>query len=260
MIPLISFDAVVNVRMQMRDFAQLLFGPLSAHVARWNLSVLMALNGEPGWVCLMCCNCDILFSAIVIQWVTSKDNAGTSTNSSLGAGHGNGNSGPHVRPATAPRDGSSPCRSFSPCLLDASSTFPSTPAEFSLTTNTTRCCSHAGAGGDLEYDAESCDSTSTTTAAKMLSAAAGHNKRPTVLVTTTIERETAPIGAFRHSPASLSHKMPHKLLGGHRNSHVDTAVAAAASAEPPPPRRSSRGLVPWGTVYMGGYPADRRSP
>ncbi|KAG6005339.1 hypothetical protein E4U21_000254 [Claviceps maximensis] len=38
----------------------------------------MSLDGEPGWVCLMCCNCDILFSAVVIQWVTSKDNAGTS--------------------------------------------------------------------------------------------------------------------------------------------------------------------------------------
>ncbi|VUC31735.1 unnamed protein product, partial [Clonostachys rosea] len=42
-----------------------------------NLTVLMALNGEPGWVCLMCCNCDVLFSAAVIHWVTSKDNAGT---------------------------------------------------------------------------------------------------------------------------------------------------------------------------------------
>ncbi|KAJ6440093.1 Cell division control protein 25 [Purpureocillium lavendulum] len=46
-----------------------------------NLSVLMALNGEPGWVCLMCCNSDILFSAIVIQWVTSRDNAATSSTS-----------------------------------------------------------------------------------------------------------------------------------------------------------------------------------
>ncbi|KAL2126266.1 hypothetical protein VTI74DRAFT_1297 [Chaetomium olivicolor] len=38
-----------------------------------NLSVLVGLNGEPGWVCLMCCNSDILFSAMVIQWVTSRD-------------------------------------------------------------------------------------------------------------------------------------------------------------------------------------------
>ncbi|KAL1836968.1 hypothetical protein VTJ49DRAFT_4432 [Mycothermus thermophilus] len=40
-----------------------------------NLSVLVALNGEPGWVCLMCCNSDILFSAVVIHWITSRDNA-----------------------------------------------------------------------------------------------------------------------------------------------------------------------------------------
>ncbi|KAK3397233.1 hypothetical protein B0T20DRAFT_440919 [Sordaria brevicollis] len=45
-----------------------------------NLSVLMALNGEPGWVCLMCCNSDILFSAIVIQWVTSRDSIASNHN------------------------------------------------------------------------------------------------------------------------------------------------------------------------------------
>ncbi|CVK84098.1 uncharacterized protein FMAN_01278 [Fusarium mangiferae] len=44
-----------------------------------NLTVLMVLNGEPGWVCLMCCNSDVLFSAIVVQWVTSRDSAGSSS-------------------------------------------------------------------------------------------------------------------------------------------------------------------------------------
>ncbi|KAK3950265.1 hypothetical protein QBC32DRAFT_19328 [Pseudoneurospora amorphoporcata] len=47
-----------------------------------NLSVLMGLNGEPGWVCLMCCNSDILFSAIVIQWVTSRDSIASNNNNS----------------------------------------------------------------------------------------------------------------------------------------------------------------------------------
>ncbi|KAK3988127.1 hypothetical protein QBC44DRAFT_351305 [Cladorrhinum sp. PSN332] len=47
-----------------------------------NLSVLMALDGEPGWVCLMCCNSDILFSAIVIQWVTSRDSTSSASNDS----------------------------------------------------------------------------------------------------------------------------------------------------------------------------------
>ena len=42
----------------------------------------MALDGEPGWVCLMCCNSDILFSTIVIQWVTSRDSTSNASNDS----------------------------------------------------------------------------------------------------------------------------------------------------------------------------------
>ncbi|KAK2599603.1 hypothetical protein N8I77_011343 [Diaporthe amygdali] len=38
-----------------------------------NLTVLMALNGEESWLCLMCCNSDILFSAIVMHWLTSNE-------------------------------------------------------------------------------------------------------------------------------------------------------------------------------------------
>jgi hypothetical protein len=38
-----------------------------------NLSVLMVLKGEPGWICLMCCNADILFCVLVLHWVTSHD-------------------------------------------------------------------------------------------------------------------------------------------------------------------------------------------
>jgi hypothetical protein len=33
----------------------------------------MVLHGEPGWICLMCCNADILFCVLVLHWVTSKD-------------------------------------------------------------------------------------------------------------------------------------------------------------------------------------------
>ncbi|KAK2069785.1 hypothetical protein P8C59_004334 [Phyllachora maydis] len=42
-----------------------------------NLTVLVALRGEPGWICLMCCNGDILFGAVVVHWITFKDNGGT---------------------------------------------------------------------------------------------------------------------------------------------------------------------------------------
>ncbi|KAI2602770.1 uncharacterized protein GGS25DRAFT_528725 [Hypoxylon fragiforme] len=40
-----------------------------------NFSVLMALQGEPGWIFLTCCNADILFSTLVIYWVTARDNS-----------------------------------------------------------------------------------------------------------------------------------------------------------------------------------------
>jgi len=33
----------------------------------------MVLNGEAAWLCLMWCNADILFSVLVLHWVTSKD-------------------------------------------------------------------------------------------------------------------------------------------------------------------------------------------
>jgi len=58
----------------------------------------MVLNGEPGWIRLMCCNIDsmslpslhpsrrlieptVFFSVLVLHWITSKDNASTLTSS-----------------------------------------------------------------------------------------------------------------------------------------------------------------------------------
>lgn len=99
MIPLITFDLLVNVYLtilfllplralygfrhiqrnpaneRLRTVAFRTFiGSVATTVSSIaNLSVLMALDGEPGWVCLMCCNLDIAFSAMVVHWVTSKD-------------------------------------------------------------------------------------------------------------------------------------------------------------------------------------------
>ncbi|OTB04284.1 hypothetical protein M426DRAFT_261999 [Hypoxylon sp. CI-4A] len=68
-----------------------------------NLVVLMALDGEPGWVCLTCCNADILFSALVIQWITSRDNAGTIDSShSVPPDASNKNSFPPPPPGPSP--------------------------------------------------------------------------------------------------------------------------------------------------------------
>ncbi|KAB5585901.1 hypothetical protein GE09DRAFT_1210488 [Coniochaeta sp. 2T2.1] len=113
MIPLIAFDVMVNVyltimflvpmsnmytfksaqrtrsnarlkRVAMRTFVGAICTLTSSVV---NLSVLMGLNGEPGWVCLMCCNGDILFSVVVIQWVTSPDQPQGSNSSSKNDSH-----------------------------------------------------------------------------------------------------------------------------------------------------------------------------
>lgn len=37
-----------------------------------NLTVLMVLNGEPGWVCLMCCNSDGTFNFIDAQKIRAN--------------------------------------------------------------------------------------------------------------------------------------------------------------------------------------------
>ncbi|KAK0639313.1 hypothetical protein B0T16DRAFT_463003 [Cercophora newfieldiana] len=121
MIPLIAFDLLVNIYLtilfliplsslhsfrnmpqtkgnrRLKTVAKRTFiGSICTLVSSIvNLSVLMALGGEPGWVCLMCCNSDILFSAIVIQWVTSRDS--TSHNDSISGGTHTGDELGHMR-------------------------------------------------------------------------------------------------------------------------------------------------------------------
>lgn len=36
----------------------------------------MVLHGEAAWICLMCCNADILFCVLVLHWATTKDSRG----------------------------------------------------------------------------------------------------------------------------------------------------------------------------------------
>ncbi|KAM0741550.1 hypothetical protein ACQRIT_004407 [Beauveria bassiana] len=235
MIPLISFDAVVNVYLTILFLRPLMSSCCTLVSSIVNLSVLMALRGEPAWICLMCCNCDILFSAIVIQWVTSNDNAGTSISSSLGVCHGNGNDGFHGRPAVALRDPNRACHNFSPYLLGTASTSPPTPVEFPLKTMT-YCCSEG-----VEYDAESCDSLSMT-AAKMLAA---EKKRSVVLVTTTIERDVTAIGSLQPSPSN-------QPLGSDRSSNADIEVATTAAATLDEAERAIKDIVPWTAYSLRG--------
>lgn len=109
MLPLIIFDVVVNVYLTtlfliplrklysyqhnintaLRTVALRTFvgscATLTSSVV--NLTVLMVLRGEQGWICLMCCNADILFSVIILHWVTAIDssrNPSGSTHAALG--------------------------------------------------------------------------------------------------------------------------------------------------------------------------------
>jgi hypothetical protein len=38
-----------------------------------NLTVVMVLHGEPGWICFTLCNLEILFSCLVLHWITNKE-------------------------------------------------------------------------------------------------------------------------------------------------------------------------------------------
>ncbi|EXF79306.1 hypothetical protein CFIO01_02041 [Colletotrichum fioriniae PJ7] len=96
LLPVIFFDAVVNVyltslflfpllippnvrlrRLALRTFAGVI-GTLAISIA--NLSVLVALEGEIVWLCLTCCNTDILFTAFVIHWINSSGKGAPKSN------------------------------------------------------------------------------------------------------------------------------------------------------------------------------------
>lgn len=101
LLPLITFDVVVNVyltalflipvakisrgRAQQSHHALRIMAiktfcgscaTLISSVA--NLTTLMLLKGEPGWICLLLCNADTLFSAVVLHAITNKDHQGSS--------------------------------------------------------------------------------------------------------------------------------------------------------------------------------------
>ncbi|KAF3190674.1 hypothetical protein TWF788_008195 [Orbilia oligospora] len=110
LIPLVTFDVVVNVYLTtlflipvikisrekalqshqaLRTMAFKTFcgscATLISSVA--NLMVLILLKGEPGWICLLLCNGDILFSALVLHAITNKDHQGTRATNGYGSGN-----------------------------------------------------------------------------------------------------------------------------------------------------------------------------
>ncbi|KAI9157944.1 WD40 repeat-like protein [Paramyrothecium foliicola] len=98
LLPLVIFDVVVNLyltatfivpirnlhsynnnprlkKMAVRTFIGSLATLASAVT---NIVVMMVLNGEPGWLCFTLCNIEILFTTMVLHWVTVSDSVGES--------------------------------------------------------------------------------------------------------------------------------------------------------------------------------------
>ncbi|UKZ80458.1 hypothetical protein TrVFT333_008219 [Trichoderma virens FT-333] len=155
-----------NIRLRMVAFRTFCGAVCTLVSSIVNLSVLMALN--------------VLFSAIVIQWVTSRDNAGTVSSTSSG----------EVRRS---RDlGSGMNRISTPSELHE--TPSSTLADISLVP--TRRRSRGADDVDLHDHG-----TPETGAAKIVNKPAS-----TVIVTTTIESETRPRSDSFTGPAKASSK------------------------------------------------------
>ena len=72
-IELYSYRNAANPKLNRMAFRSLVGSLATLTTSVANLTVLMVLRGEPGWICLMCCNADILFCVLVLHWVTSKD-------------------------------------------------------------------------------------------------------------------------------------------------------------------------------------------
>ncbi|VUC22865.1 unnamed protein product [Clonostachys rosea] len=64
-----------------------------------NIVLMVILDGEPAWMCFMICSTDILFTTLVLHWVTVSDSVGTSQNErprnpGYGYSYGNSNANP----------------------------------------------------------------------------------------------------------------------------------------------------------------------
>ncbi|KAK6525177.1 hypothetical protein TWF694_005323 [Orbilia ellipsospora] len=108
-IPLLVFDAAINVYLtslflipllgnsnfdqgspKVRAMAKRTFWGSAATLVSTiaNLTTLVILRGhEPGWICFACCNADVVFSAVVLHWVTSTDYERPEPQSNRKCGH-----------------------------------------------------------------------------------------------------------------------------------------------------------------------------
>lgn len=68
-----SFQHNINNKLRRTAFRAFVGACVTLASSVANLLTLMILRGEPGWICLICCNSDILFGVIVLQWATNGD-------------------------------------------------------------------------------------------------------------------------------------------------------------------------------------------
>ncbi|OJD37799.1 ring finger domain protein [Diplodia corticola] len=185
MMPLIIFDVVINVYltalfiiplrrlfsyqhntnkslriMALRTFVGSCATLISSVV---NLTVLMALKGEPGWICLMCCNADsrphspahcisrflqlsamaiVLFSVLVLHWVTSFDKSTTDSSYAREQNRNNDSGTIANRPS---RNGTFPTANSS-----VHSGHPETKANVGGLRRDSRCPAHHKTGWDAK--------------------------------------------------------------------------------------------------------------
>ncbi|KAK8070591.1 hypothetical protein PG997_010794 [Apiospora hydei] len=72
-----------------------------------NLIGQMVFDGQPYWLCLLCCGADVLFSAIVIQCITSNEHPAMSGAPAGSGSGGSWDSSTYYHPSTSRRTGSS---------------------------------------------------------------------------------------------------------------------------------------------------------
>ncbi|KAH8671504.1 hypothetical protein BX600DRAFT_510173 [Xylariales sp. PMI_506] len=102
----ISFEIIINIYLTTLFLIPLVNG--LTFVFLRNLAALMALDGEPAWLCVLCCKTDTLFSMLVIHWITVKDNLSPGSNKqsvSTVASLGIADRPPAARNGNVPRSG-----------------------------------------------------------------------------------------------------------------------------------------------------------
>ncbi|TLD23545.1 hypothetical protein E2P81_ATG08889 [Venturia nashicola] len=96
LIPLVAYDVLANIYLTCLFMAPLLNAYSFQHRSKTNnlrrtalraflggaitlvssvanLLALLILKGEQSWICLLCCNSDVLLSVVVLQWMASGD-------------------------------------------------------------------------------------------------------------------------------------------------------------------------------------------